>query len=219
MRAVFVGAGSLAVMTVRILLERGDEVVVVERDKERIDELAETLDCGFVHGDGSTPAILAETNPGEADFLFCLTDHDQANILTALVGRSLGFRRQVTRIANPEYEHICLELGLEDTIIPSGTIAQFLADTVRGQDALELSAMIKNGARVFTFVAAEDQAMAVSELELPEDTRVVCIYRGDAFLLPDGDTRLEEEDEVVLITHNARMEEVVERFGPRVEQQ
>ena len=79
--------------------------------------------------------------------------------------------------------------------------------------------MIKNGARVFTFVAGEDQAMAVSELELPEDTRVVCIYRGNAFLLPDGDTRLEEEDEVVLITHNERMAEVVERFGPRVEQQ
>jgi trk system potassium uptake protein TrkA len=217
MRAVFVGAGTLTVMTARILLERGDEVVVVERDKERIDELAETLDCGFVHGDGSTPAILAETNPKEADFLFCLTDHDQANILTALVGRSLGFRRQVTRIANPEYEHICLELGLEDTIIPSRTIAHFLADTAQGQDALELSAMIKNGARVFTFVAGEDQAVAVSELALPEDTRIVCIYRGDAFLLPDGDTRLEEEDEVVLITHHERMEEVAERFGPRVE--
>ena len=217
MRAVFVGASTLTVMTARILLERGDEVVVVERDKERIDELADTLDCGFVHGDGSTPAILAETNPKEADFLFCLTDHDQANILTALVGRSLGFQRQVTRIANPEYEHVCLELGLEDTIIPSRTIAHFLADTVRGQDALELSAMIKNGARVYTFVAEQDQAVALSDLELPEDTRVVCVYRGEEFLLPDADTDLEEEDEVVLITHNDRMEELAERFGPRVD--
>ena len=218
MRAVFVGASALTVMTTRILLGRGHEVIIVEKDKERISELSEELDCGFVHGDGSTPAILSETNPKKTQFLFCLTDHDQTNILTALVGRSLGFERQITRIANPEYEHVCLELGLEDTIIPARTIARYLADTVSGQDMLELSAMIKHGARVYTFVADDDQAVPLSELELPEQTRVVCIYRGEQFLLPDGETKLKVDDEVVLITHSDSLKAVAERFGPHTEE-
>ena len=215
MRAVFVGASALTIMTARLLLGRGHEVIIVETDKERIAELSEELDCGFVHGDGSTPAILAETNPKKTRFLFCLTGNDQTNILAALVGRSLGFERQVTRISNPEYEHICLELGLEDTIIPARTIARYLADSVSGQDMLELSAMIKFGARVFTFIAADAQAGPLADLDLPQRTRVVCIYRGDEFLLPDPETKLKADDEVVLITHIDSINEVVERFGPK----
>lgn len=214
MRAVFVGAGALAVMTARILLKRGHEVIIVERDRQRIEELSGELDCGFIHGDGSTPAILGETNPKKTQFLFCLTDNDQTNILTALVGRSLGFERQVTRIENPAFEHVCLELGLEDTIIPSRTIARYLADKVSGQDMLELSAMIKHDARVYTFVADEEDAVSVAELSLPADTRVVCIYRGDEFLLPAEDTRLKVDDEVLLITHSRELATLVERFGP-----
>ncbi|HAF56227.1 MAG TPA: potassium transporter, partial [Thauera sp.] len=55
MRAVFVGAGALSVTTARRLLERGHEVVVIDRDKARIEALSAELDCGFLHGDGSTP--------------------------------------------------------------------------------------------------------------------------------------------------------------------
>ena len=60
--------------------------------------------------------------------LFALTDNDQANILASLVGRSLGFKRVVTKIQDAELEHICKELGLEDIIVPSRTIGRFLAE-------------------------------------------------------------------------------------------
>ena len=39
MRAVFIGAGSLAVVTAKLIRERGEEVVIIEQDKERIDAL------------------------------------------------------------------------------------------------------------------------------------------------------------------------------------
>ena len=56
MRAVFIGAGELSCMTARQLLEKRYEVVVIEQDKERIDELGRDMDVGFIHGDGSKPA-------------------------------------------------------------------------------------------------------------------------------------------------------------------
>lgn len=213
MRVVFVGAGTLAIHTAEILLKRGHEVIIVERDKLRIDELSEELDCGFVHGDGGTPDILRETDPGNADFLFCLTDSDQTNIIASLVGRSLGFRRVVTRIDSQQYEHICIELGLEDTILPARTIGRYLADMSAGHDMLEFSAMIKNGARVFSFVAGEQDEVAISELGLPDETRVICIYRQERFSLPDPGDRLRTGDEVLLITHNRAMPDLEERWG------
>lgn len=215
MRAVFIGAGAIAVMAARTLVKRGHEVVIVERDKERIDVLAEELDCGYIHGDGSKPAILREADPAQTDFLFCLTDNDQSNILASLVGKSLGFKRMVTRIEDPEFEHICIGLGLEDTIVPARTIGRYLADMFAGHDLLELSAMIKDEARVFSFVVKEDDAGKISALDLPRDSRVICCYRDDTFILPEPEDEVDVDDEVVVITHSRNVPDLEKRWGAR----
>jgi len=200
MRVVFVGAGTLALMTARILLKRGHEVVIIENDKALVQELPQQLDCGILQGDGSKPAILREADPNGTDILFCVTGSDQANIIAALVGRSLGFKRVVAKIDDPEFEHICLELGLEDTIIPARTIGRHLADMCEGRDPLELSTMIREEARVLSFVVHEAQQGSIAELNLPAQSRVVCVYRNHKFILPDDDLRLKVDDEVVIIT-------------------
>jgi trk system potassium uptake protein TrkA len=213
MKAVFVGSSSLTVMTTRLLLKRGHEVVIVEQDKTRIESLADELACGFVQGDGSKPAILRETDPAHTDFLFCLTDNDQTNIIAGMVGRSLGFARVVTKIEDPEFEHICLELGLEDMIRPALTIGRYLADMLEGQDLLELTAMIKDEARVFSFVAQAADAGPVSALQLPEDSRVICLYRKEKFILADENTVLKEDDEVVVLTHRRNLSSLQTRWA------
>jgi trk system potassium uptake protein TrkA len=213
MRAIFVGASTTTVATARMLLKRNHEVVIIEQDKDRIDALAEELDCGFIHGDGGKPAILREVNPERADVLYCLTDNDQANILASLVGRSLGFKRVVTKIQDPEFVHVCIELGLRDTIIPSLTIARHLGEMFEGHDPLEISAKIRGDARIFSFVVHDKDPRRLSELELPKKSRVVCLYRGDEWLLPDEDTRLAPDDEVVIITAAPNLERLTERWS------
>ncbi len=212
MRAVFIGAGSLAVSTTRYLLKRGHEVVIIERNKDVIEALTPELDCGFLHGDGSRPAMLREADPEHTDFLFCLTNTDQANIIASLVGRSLGFKQVVTKIEDPELEHICVELGLEDIIIPTRTMGRHLVEKLEGIDPLEISAKIKGDARVFSFIVHADDEMAVRDLGLPEASRIVCLYRKGEFMLPDDDTALRKDDEVILITHRKHLAELVERW-------
>lgn len=217
MKAVFVGASTLAVMTTRLLLRHGHEVVIIDRNKDRIDSLSQELDCGFLHGDGSKPAILRETNPDKTATLFCLTGNDQTNILASLVGRSLGFARVVTKIDDPEFEHICIELGLEDTIIPSRTIGRYLTDMVEGQDPLALSGMIKFDARAFSFVARNEDAGNVDDLDLPPETRLVCIYRDEEFIVPHEGLKLKAGDEVVLIAHTKQLAKLEERWSAQAD--
>jgi len=206
MRAVFIGASTLGISTAKNLLERGHEVVVIESDKAVVDALAGDLDCGIILGDGSRPAILSEADPSHTDVLFCLTGSDQANILAALVGRSLGFKRVITKIDNAELEHVCIELGLEDTIIPVRTISRHLADLFEGRNPLELSTMIREEARALSLVAGEQHAGSISELPMPEHARVVCVYRNGRLLLPEPDFKLKADDEVVFIVHRDALE-------------
>lgn len=208
MKIVFIGASSLAVATAELLLRVGHEVIIIEKDKAVINELLEQIDCVFIHGNGSKPAILKETDPDSIDVLFCLTKSDEANIITSLVARSLEFRRVITRIEDPEFEHICVELGLNDTIIPTLTNARYLANITTGTNILELSAIIRGNVRLFSFVADETNEGPISELDLPNQSRVIFFYRNDIFQPADADTILKKDDEVVVVTSTDEYEQL-----------
>ena len=199
-------------MTARILLKRGLETIIIDANKEKLESLANEMDCGFIVGDGTKPAILKESNPGESDMLLCLTNDDRSNILASLVGRSLGFQRIVTRIEDPELEHICIELGLEDTIVPARTIGRLLSDMVEGRDPLMLTTMIRDEARVFSFVLRESDECTLDKLDIPQNSRVICIYRNDKFLVPAQDEKLKSNDEILLITHRDNLATLKERY-------
>jgi trk/ktr system potassium uptake protein len=215
MRIVFVGASDVSLAAAHALIRKGHEVVIVEHDKTKIEELSRQIDCSFLQGDGSRPEILREVNPTGTDILFCLTDNDPVNVIASLVGRSLGFKRVVASIADAEYEGICRELGLEDVIIPSRTIGRYLEDLVSGAANVELSTVIKEDARFFTFFAEERDAVKLEALELPVGARAVCLYREGAFALVDPDTKLRKGDEVVILTHSKNLAALQQRWKPK----
>ena len=220
MRTVFVGAGKVSIGTAKALIKKGHEVIIIETDKAKIDELSEEMDCSFLQGDGSRPDVLREVNPEQTEILFCLTDSDQANVIASLVGRSLGFKRVVTSIGDEQLEGICRELGLKDTIIPSRTISHYLEDMVGGTENLDLSAVLKGEARAFIFIADEEDAVSVEDLGLPQETKIICYYREGRFVLVDQGTKLQKGDEVVVLTHSKNMLALQERWQlkPRQEE-
>jgi trk system potassium uptake protein len=219
MRTVFVGAGKVSIGTAKELIKKGHEVVIIENDKAKLDALSEEMDCSFLQGDGSQPNLLREVNPEHTDFLFCLTDSDQANVIASLIGRSLGFKRVVTGIGDPQFEGICHELGLKDTIIPSRTISRYLEDMVGGGENVELSTVIKGEARFFTFIAKEEDAVTAKDLKLPGNAKVICYYRDGKFSHADEETTFRIGDEVVILTHSKNMPALQERWEPKPAQE
>lgn len=218
MRIVFVGAGKVSVETAKALIKREHEVIIIETDKAKIDALSEELDCSFLQGDGSHPQILREVNPEQTDFLFCLTNSDQDNVIASLVGRSLGFKRIVTSIGDPQFEGICHELDLKDTIIPSRTISRYLEDMVGGSETVEISTVIKGEARFFTLIAKEDESVVAKDLDLPADAKVICYYRDGEFAHADKETTFCKGDEIVILTHSKNMPMLQERWPPMLAQ-
>jgi len=212
MRVAFVGAGEVGICTAEALIKKGHEVVIIESSREKIDELSKDMDCSFLQGDGSRPDILRELNPAQTDILFCLTDSDQANLIAGLVGRSLGFSRVVISIADSQFETICLELGLKDTIVPSRTISRYLEDMVEGSENVELSNVIKDEARFFSLIAREEDAVTPEELDLPAEARAICYYRDGKFMHAGADTKFAKGDEIIILTHSKNVPVLQERW-------
>jgi len=215
MRLAIVGASAVGLAAARALIDHGHDVVIVERDRQRIDELSHDLDCAFVHGDGSRPQILREVGAPDTDALLCLTDDDQVNIIASLVGRSLGFGSVVTKISDPEFSHICAELGLEHTINADQTAARDLVDTVEGRKLVELSTVLRGDVRFFLFTARADDAGPLKDLSLPPETRMLYAYRNEALHLPAAGFKVQEGDDVILLTRTKHLDDLHRRWGPK----
>lgn len=213
MRIVFVGAGRMSLATTGELLKQNHEVVIIEKDKGKIDALSDQIDCGFLNGDGSTPALLKEAGAEQTDYLFCLTNSDQINIIASLVGRSLGYSKIITKIEDAELTHICSELGLENTIIPTMTISRYLADLAEGRGTQELSSMVRGEARFYSFIIGTDEESEVADLSFPGPVRVICYYRdGELHIAKENDS-LKKGDEVVIITPSSNVEAVKKQWS------
>lgn len=215
MRIIFSGASPTAIAAARQLIDQGHDIVFIEIDKRKIDPLADELDCSFLHGDAGKPAILSQVDPKQSDFLFCLTDNDQANIITSLLGRSMGFKRVITGIEDDDYVPLCDELGLDDTIVPARTMSQHLSNIVNGLDNIELSTLLRGHARFFSFTAGADDESRFNALDLPESARAVYYYRDDAFYFVEGDDRIKKGDEIVILTHVKHLADLSDRWHPK----
>lgn len=214
MRVVFVGGSPLAVLTASRLARQGHDVVIVDKRQDKIDALADEVDAGLVTGDGTRPGVLAEIGPTETDVLFCVSDRDEANILAALVGRSLGFRRVVPQIVDPQLEPICTELGLDDVMIPDRHLAQRLVDLVEGRDSPELTAVVEAGVRFLT-CRVPDGVRDLPSLDLPDGVIAISRNRDGAATIIEAEIDLQAEDEVVLVVRDEQLDELRTRFATR----
>ncbi len=212
MKFVLIGSNALTLATARMLLDEGFEVVLVERDKNRIDELSEQIDCGLLHGDGGSPEVLEQVDPHSTSALFSLLNNQQTNIIVALVAHSLKFNRVIPLVSEAIFEHICTELGLEDTVAPNRAVARHLVNMIKGEKSLELSALIHEDAEVYSFIVTENEAGPLADFALPKGCRIICLYRDEKLVLPEETDDLQLDDEVLLITRADRLSELKKRL-------
>lgn len=206
MRIVIVGASRIAEAMARQLIERGHQVTFIERSKPRIDALVETLDCGFLLGDGSGPDLLREADPEHTDVLFCLTGHDQMNIIASLVARSLGYPRVACLVEEADYEPLCRELGLEEILNPLRSLSRLLVSVAEHKGARSADEAIKHDAALY--VRRIDTELPARDLALPDDARVIGFYRDDRLEYTDPDTVWQAGDEILILARGTSPAEI-----------
>ncbi len=217
MRVVIVGASEMGSTVAEHLVGRGHEVVVIDLDQTRLDTLSDTLDCGLIQGDGTAPDVLREAMGGENDILFAATDFDQDNILSALIARSIGFKRVIPQIMRADHRPICDELGLQFAIAPHVTIAHQLVNLIENRDVHHVDSSLEGNARMFGLVLHDKSGVAcLGDIELPPRSCIVCVFRDSHYLLPEDCPSLKSEDRVLILTDVSGSEQLHQKYGLHV---
>lgn len=213
MKIAIVGASRFGVATAEQLLQSGHQVVLVDSDRDKLDEIAETLDCGMLHGDGSLPTVLREAFGDQADALLLLTNTDDVNIMAALVGRSVGYERVIPQIVRSELVAVCEELGLDDLVTPHQTLARSLLRMLEDHSDATLDVRFRKGLTVRAFtIGAKLDGTAVGALDLPVGCRVVGAAWDDVERLAHDDTQLRQGMRIILVCEDEIVEELDAKF-------
>src|ERR671927_1452484 len=102
MYVVVVGAGKVGWNLARELLDKGNELTVVESDPQRYAVVEEELEHAAQYGDGSELWVLERAGIERADLVIAVTGDDEDNILICQVAREkYGVDRVVARCNNP----------------------------------------------------------------------------------------------------------------------
>lgn len=210
-RVVIVGGGKISYYLVRMLVEEGFKVKIIEKNKERCEELSELLPSSvtIINGDGTDQQLLYEEGIDKADGFASLTDVDEENIMLSMFMTSHSKAKVVTKINRQNFSEIIDKLDIGSVIYPKfitaetivsyaralknsqGSNVQTLYNIVDGKvEALEFS--VKSGSPV--------TGVHLSDLELKENLLICCISRDGKTIIPNGLTTIEPGDTVVVVT-------------------
>ena len=104
MYAVVVGAGKVGWNLARELIQKGNELTLVESDRQRYATVEEELEHAVQFGDGSELWVLERAGIERADMVVAVTGDDEDNILICQVAREkYGVERVIAQIAKKRY--------------------------------------------------------------------------------------------------------------------
>src|SRR5215831_12090615 len=199
------GGGKVGINLARGLFESGHEVAIIESDSARAAWLANRLDCPVHIGDASTHDVLEQAGVARARVFVAATGSDQDNLIACQVAKKVfGVPSTIARASNPKNEEVMARLGVDSTVSSTAIIQQVIErelPTVRIKTLLSLQA----GAFQILEYPLDGSSPATSrtlrEIDLPQESNLIAILRGDTMVIPRGETRLEDGDVVVALVN------------------
>ena len=206
MRIVVIGAGQVG-STVVEALHADHELTVVDLDPGRLSSLAYRYDIVTREANGASRRTLEDVGVAKADLLIACTSRDETNLVAATFAKRVGPRTTtVMRASNVEYLELWREGQLDVDFIVSSELetAHVIARTIGVPAARQTDVFANGQVQIAEFDVAQGAAPAVvgrplREAEVPADSRVASIIRGEQTILPRGDEVIEPGDRIVVI--------------------
>ncbi len=212
MNILILGAGQVGTTAAYSLArEEANEVTIMDCDPEVLRELQDRLDVRTVVGHAAHPDALERAGIADADMIIALTNSDEINMIACEVaGHLFKTPTKIARIRSAEYmgheelygpEHVSVDVRIS----PEELVTNHIGELIHFPGALQVLEFANGKVRLVAAVAHEGGALVGHPLcelskHIPSvECRVVVIYRDGQGIIPDGDTIVQEDDEVFFI--------------------
>lgn len=215
-RVMIIGAGRTGRFLAPFLDKQGVMVKIIDKNRSRCRLVAEQLEEGLaICGDGTNIDLLMEEGAGEADVLVCLTEDDKLNLLLALLGKHLGAKKTIVRVARNEYAGLMEKVGVDIVLSARLLSASEVLAFVRSGGVVSVSLLEGARAEAVEVIVQPEAAVAgrsLREVCLPRECLVCGYVRDGAAHVPDGRSVLQAGDRVIVFVETAHSKQVMKYF-------
>ena len=212
MKILILGAGQVGSSAAyHLSREEANEVTVVDMRPDVLRELQDRLDIRTVVGHAAYPDVLERAGANDADIVVALTDTDETNMVACQVAYTLFHTpTKIARIRAAEYM-TAKTLFTQDAIpvdvriSPEQLVCEYIEQLILYPGASQVLDFADGRVRLVGAKADRDgllvgQRIATLKEHIPNtEGRIAAIYRQGKAMLPEGDTVIQEGDEVFFI--------------------
>jgi trk system potassium uptake protein TrkA len=212
MKILILGAGQVGSSAAyHLSREEANEVTVVDVRADVLRDLQDRLDIRTVVGHAAYPEVLDRAGANDADIVVALTDTDETNMIACQIAYTLFHTpTKIARIRSAEYMNAS-DLFSQDAIpidvaiSPEQLVCEYVEQLILYPGASQVLDFAGGRVRLVGVIADRDgllvgQRIATLREHLPNtEGRIAAIYRHGKALLPDGETVIQEGDEVFFI--------------------
>ena len=212
MKILILGAGQVGSSAAyHLSREEANEVTVVDMRPEILRDLQDRLDIRTVVGHAAYPEVLDRAGANDADIVVALTDTDETNMVACQVAYTrFHTPTKIARIRSAEYMN-AKNLFTQDAIpidvriSPEQLVCEYIEQLILYPGASQVLDFADGRVRLVGVRADRDgllvgQRIATLKEHVPNtEGRIAAIYRHGKALLPEGDTVIQEDDEVFFI--------------------
>ncbi len=208
---MIVGGGRIAYYLAHMLEESDIRVKIIEADGDYCMELNELLPkATIICGDGTNQDLLDEEGISSTDAFIAMTGIDEENIVLSLYAKALNVPKVITKVNRLSFLDVLGDtLGLDGVISPRSIVTSKIVSYVRGKQnsygsGVETLHQIINGrAEAIEFKIRRTGSflgVPLKDLRLKMGLLIACIIRNGQSILPDGNTTIEMDDSVIVVT-------------------
>jgi trk system potassium uptake protein TrkA len=203
-RVIVLGGGNVGLSVARALEESEHRIRsrVIEADRGRAEVAADALERTIVlHGDGLDVEILREAGVERADVVLCVTDDDKTNLLASVRAKSAGARMAIALVNDPSLVPLMGPLSIDAYINPRATTVSSILRHIRHGRVRGVYSIGDAEAEVIEAQVLSTSSMAgqlVRDIDFPEGTILAAVQKNGKVIRPNGATRLEEGDAIVI---------------------
>ncbi len=203
MYVVLAGGGKVGRYIARELLEDGHDVTIIERHEARCESLLRDHDLLVIHGDACDVRYLEQARLERADVFAATTGDDDDNFVACqLALTSFGVPRVLSRVNSPRNEEIFRRLRIE-AVSTTSLISHLIREQLTVGDLIHLYTLRAGKVNLVEIdipPTTDGRLPRVAELNLPEESVLVCVFRDEDTIIPRGETRLRPGDQVIALT-------------------
>jgi trk system potassium uptake protein TrkA len=210
-RYAVIGLGKFGATVVRSLHERGHEVVAIDQDRSRVQEVRDAC-TQAIEASCTDQDTLRALGLQDADaVVVSLGERMDASILVTLYLKELGIREIVVKAVSEDHGKILHLIGATEIVHPERDTARRVARGLGLRSIVEYLPLAADSSLVEVHIPAEFAGKTLAELEIRKryQVLVVAIKRADALIIATGgDERLQPGDVLVLVGRDDDLDKV-----------